>query len=30
MRLIYDGKGPESSYTNNGWFGRVLNTVWPF
>jgi flagellar L-ring protein precursor FlgH len=30
MKLVYDGHGPESSYTNNGWFGRFLNKVWPF
>jgi flagellar L-ring protein FlgH len=28
--LIYDSKGPESSYTNNGWWGRVMNCIWPF
>jgi flagellar L-ring protein precursor FlgH len=26
----YIGKGPESSYTNNGWLGRCMNKLWPF
>lgn len=26
----YMGRGPESSYTNNGWLGRIVNRVWPF
>ncbi len=26
----YMGRGPETSYTNNGWLGRVMNRVWPF
>jgi flagellar L-ring protein precursor FlgH len=26
----YLGRGPESSYTNNGWLGRIVNRVWPF
>ncbi len=30
LRIIYEGKGPESSYTNHGWGGRVVNKLWPF
>ena len=26
----YDGRGPESNYTNQGWGGRVMNKLWPF
>lgn len=26
----YFGKGPETSYTTNGWLGRFVNKVWPF
>ena len=26
----YTGRGPESSYTNQGWLGRVMNKVWPY
>jgi flagellar L-ring protein precursor FlgH len=26
----YMGKGPESSYMNNGWLGKIMNHVWPF
>lgn len=28
--VTYAGRGPESSYTNHGWWGRVLNVVWPY
>lgn len=28
--VVYAGRGPESSYTNHGWWGRVLNVVWPY
>ena len=24
------GKGPESTYTNQGWGGRIFNKLWPF
>jgi flagellar L-ring protein precursor FlgH len=30
FHVAYDGKGPESSYTNHGWFGKVMNCLWPF
>ena len=28
--VIYMNRGPESAYTNQGWWGRMLNVVWPF
>src|SRR5580765_3244956 len=28
--VTYEGKGPESSYTNNGWLGKIVNKIWPF
>src|SRR5947209_6902290 len=30
LRVTYEGKGPESSYTNNGWGGRIFNKLWPY
>jgi flagellar L-ring protein precursor FlgH len=30
LTLEYFGKGIESSYTANGWFGRIMNRLWPF
>jgi flagellar L-ring protein FlgH len=30
MRISYEGRGPESSYTNQGWGGRVMNKLWPY
>jgi flagellar L-ring protein precursor FlgH len=30
LRITYEGKGPESSYTNHGWGGRAFNKLWPF
>lgn len=29
LRVFYDGRGPESSYTNQGWGGRIFNKLWP-
>ncbi len=29
LRVVYEGRGPESSYTNQGWGGRIFNKVWP-
>jgi flagellar L-ring protein precursor FlgH len=26
----YEGKGPETSYTSNGWLGKIGNVLWPF
>jgi flagellar basal body L-ring protein FlgH len=30
FQLIYEGHGPESSYTNHGWLGKAMNRLWPF
>lgn len=30
FQIAYTGKGAESSYINNGWFGRVMNAIWPY
>ncbi|HYV38339.1 MAG TPA: flagellar basal body L-ring protein FlgH [Gemmataceae bacterium] len=30
FRVVYEGKGPESRFTNQGWLGKVMNYVWPF
>lgn len=30
FRVSYEGDGPDSNFTNQGWGGRVLNYVWPF
>lgn len=30
LRVTYEGKGPESAYTNNGWGGRIFNRLWPY
>ena len=29
LHISYEGRGPESSYTNNGWGGRIFNKIWP-
>jgi flagellar L-ring protein precursor FlgH len=26
----YEGKGEESSYSRQGWLGRLINRIWPF
>lgn len=28
--VFYEGRGPESSYTEHGWLGKVMNKLWPF
>lgn len=28
--VAYSGSGPESSYTNQGWWGRMWNVLWPY
>jgi flagellar L-ring protein FlgH len=28
--VTYEGQGPESSYTDHGWWGRIMNKIWPF
>jgi flagellar L-ring protein precursor FlgH len=30
LTFTYEGKGPESNYTNQGWGGRLMNIIWPF
>ena len=30
LTFAYEGRGPESSYTNQGWGGRLFNYIWPF
>ncbi len=30
FQVTYDGRGPESSYSNQGWVSKFLNYVWPF
>jgi len=29
LSISYAGRGPESSYTNQGWGGRIFNKLWP-
>jgi flagellar L-ring protein FlgH len=28
--VTYQGRGPDSNYTSQGWGGRLMNIVWPF
>ena len=30
LTFTYEGRGPESNYTNQGWGGRLFNKLWPF
>jgi flagellar L-ring protein precursor FlgH len=30
FKICYEGDGPESSFSNQGWGGRLLNKIWPF
>ncbi len=30
FRISYVGRGPESSFINQGWFSRIFNKIWPF
>jgi len=30
LEVAYHGKGPESSFSNQGWLGRLTNKIWPF
>lgn len=30
LRVGYQGCGPESHFTNQGWFGRAVSRIWPF
>lgn len=29
LYVSYDGRGPESTYTNQNWGGRIFNKIWP-
>lgn len=28
--VFYEGRGPDTNYTNQGWGGRIFNAIWPF
>ncbi len=28
--MRYEGKGEETSYSRQGWLGRLINRIWPF
>lgn len=30
IKIIYEGGGVESRFTNQGWLGRTTNKLWPF
>jgi flagellar L-ring protein precursor FlgH len=30
FQVCYEGDGPQTSFTRQGWAGRFLNKVWPF
>ena len=30
MKIELKGKGPEQSFSNQGWLGKRLNRIWPF
>ena len=30
FEVTYETHGPESSYTNHGWLGNIMNKLWPF
>jgi flagellar L-ring protein precursor FlgH len=30
FQVIYDGRGPDTNYTNQGWGGRLFNVLWPY
>lgn len=30
LEVAYHGQGPESSFSNQGWLGRLTNKIWPF
>ncbi|MBI3408003.1 MAG: flagellar basal body L-ring protein FlgH [Planctomycetes bacterium] len=27
---VYTGRGPDTAYTGQGWWGRALNVLWPY
>jgi flagellar L-ring protein precursor FlgH len=30
FKICYEGDGSETSFSNQGWGGRILNKIWPF
>lgn len=30
FKIEYEGRGVETSFTNQGWFNRMWNVLWPF
>ncbi len=30
FHVAYEGKGPDSHFSNQNWLGRIMNCVWPF
>ena len=30
FEMSYEGKGPDSSFSNQGWLGKIVNRLWPF
>jgi flagellar L-ring protein precursor FlgH len=30
FQISYVGKGPDTTFTRYGWFGRAMNFIWPF
>ena len=30
FQIGYEGRGDESSFSNQGWFSRTVNRIWPF
>ncbi|MFO0863139.1 MAG: flagellar basal body L-ring protein FlgH [Gemmataceae bacterium] len=30
FRVSYEGAGPDSNFTNQGWGGQIMNYIWPF
>jgi flagellar L-ring protein precursor FlgH len=30
FQVLYEGKGPESSFSSQGWWSKKLNSLWPF
>jgi flagellar L-ring protein precursor FlgH len=30
FQISYVGKGPDTTFTHYGWFGKAMNLIWPF
>jgi flagellar L-ring protein FlgH len=30
FQISYVGKGPDTTFTHYGWFGKAMNFIWPF